>query len=63
MDFELTDEQELLQRAVREFAEGEIAPGAAERDEHGRFPAELIPKLAEQGLALDRPVAGLHVLP
>ena len=35
---------------MREFAEGEIAPGAAERDEHGRFPSELIPKLAEQGL-------------
>ena len=35
---------------MREFAEGEIAPGAAERDEHARFPSELIPKLAEQGL-------------
>ncbi len=35
---------------MREFAEGEIAPGAAERDEQSRFPSELIPKLAEQGL-------------
>ena len=35
---------------MREFADGEIAPGAAERDELSRFPAELIPKLAEQGL-------------
>ena len=50
MDLELTEEQELLRRAMREFAEGEIAPGAAERDEHGRFPLELIPKLAAQGL-------------
>ena len=50
MDFELTDEQALLKAAVREFAEGEIAPGAADRDEQARFPAELIPKLAEQGL-------------
>jgi butyryl-CoA dehydrogenase len=50
MDFELTEEQQLLKAAMREFAEGEIAPGAAERDEHGRFPAELIPKLAQQGL-------------
>ena len=50
MDFELTEEQQLLKAAVREFAEGEIAPGAAERDEHGRFPSELIPKLAAQGL-------------
>ncbi len=50
MEFELSEEQQLLRAAVREFAEGEIAPGAAERDEHGRFPSELIPKLAEQGL-------------
>jgi alkylation response protein AidB-like acyl-CoA dehydrogenase len=35
---------------MREFADGEIAPGAAERDEAARFPSELIPKLAEQGL-------------
>ena len=50
MDLELTEEQQLLKQAIREFAVGEIAPGAAERDEHSRFPAELIPKLAEQGL-------------
>lgn len=50
MDFDLTEEQELLRRAMREFAEGEIAPGAAERDEHARFPSELIPKLAAHGL-------------
>jgi butyryl-CoA dehydrogenase len=50
MNFELTDEQQLLKAAVREFADGEIAPGAADRDEHSRFPSELIPKLAEQGL-------------
>ena len=50
MNFDLTDDQALLKRAMREFADGEIAPGAAERDEHGRFPSELIPKLAEHGL-------------
>jgi alkylation response protein AidB-like acyl-CoA dehydrogenase len=50
MTFDLTDDQQLLKQAMREFAEGEIAPGAAERDEQGRFPSELIPKLAEQGL-------------
>ena len=50
MNFELTDDQDLLRRSVREFAEGEIAPGAAERDEHARFPSEVIPKLAAQGL-------------
>jgi alkylation response protein AidB-like acyl-CoA dehydrogenase len=50
MNLELTDDQQILKQAMREFAEGEILPGAAERDEHARFPSELIPKLAEQGL-------------
>ena len=47
---QLSEEQQILKQAMREFAEGEIAPGAAERDEQARFPSELIPKLAEQGL-------------
>ncbi len=47
---DLTDDQRLLRSAVREFAEREVAPGAAERDESGRFPSELIPRLGEQGL-------------
>jgi len=46
MDFELTDEQQLIREAVREFAETEIAPIAAELDRDHRFPAELIPKLS-----------------
>jgi alkylation response protein AidB-like acyl-CoA dehydrogenase len=50
MHLELSDDQQILKQAMREFAVGEIAPGASERDEHARFPSELIPKLAEQGL-------------
>ena len=50
MDLQLSEEQRILKDAMREFADGEIAPGAAERDELARFPSELIPKLAEQGL-------------
>src|SRR3989337_138299 len=50
MDLQLNEEQRILKDAMREFAAGEIAPGAAERDEQARFPSELIPKLAEQGL-------------
>jgi len=50
MDFELSEEQRILQQAVRDFARSEIAPGAAERDEAGRFPHELIPKMAQLGL-------------
>src|SRR5918999_511235 len=50
MHLELTEDQQILKQAMREFAVGEIAPGASERDEQSRFPSELIPKLAEQGL-------------
>ena len=47
MDFELTDEQELIREAVREFADAEVAPIAAELDRDHRFPYELLPKMAE----------------
>ena len=47
MDFELTDEQELIREAVREFAETEVAPIAAEIDRDHRFPHELLPKMAD----------------
>jgi butyryl-CoA dehydrogenase len=50
MDFELTDEQELIREAVREFVEAEVAPIAAAVDRDHRFPAELIPKLADLNL-------------
>lgn len=50
MNFDLTEEQKRLKKAVREFAEAEVAPGAAERDRESRFPTELIPKLAKRRL-------------
>jgi len=50
VDFSLTDEQQQLRRAVREFAESEIAPHVMEWDEASRFPSEIIPKLAEMSL-------------
>ena len=50
MDFELTDEQQLIRDAVREFADTEITPIAAEHDRDHRFPDELLPKLAEMNL-------------
>jgi alkylation response protein AidB-like acyl-CoA dehydrogenase len=46
----LTEEQQLLRRSVREFAESEIKPNIREWDERQHFPRELIPKLAELGL-------------
>ena len=51
MDFSLTEEQAQLRRSVREFAEGEISPHVMEWDEASHFPSEMIPKLAEMGLA------------
>ena len=50
MDFELTDEQELVREAVREFAESELAPVAAEIDRDHRFPCEVVPKMAALNL-------------
>ena len=50
MNFDLTEEQKLLKQTIRDFAETQIAPGAAERDEAARFPKALIPKMAELGL-------------
>ena len=50
MDFSFTEEQKHLRKSVREFAEGEIAPHVMEWDEVSKFPAELIPKLADMGL-------------
>jgi butyryl-CoA dehydrogenase len=50
VDFELTDEQQLVRDAVREFAATEVAPIAAELDREHRFPHELVPKMAEMNL-------------
>jgi len=49
VDFELTDEQALVRRTAREFAEGEIAPVIARFDEAEEFPAELVGKLGALG--------------
>src|SRR5579872_4046419 len=50
MDFRPTEEQELLRRTVREFAETEIRPHVREWDQEQHFPRELMPKLAALGL-------------
>jgi alkylation response protein AidB-like acyl-CoA dehydrogenase len=49
MDFDLTEDQRELRRALRELAEKEIVPFASEWDEQERFPAEAIKKLGELG--------------
>ena len=47
MNLQLTEEQLLLQKSVREFAESEVKPCARELDESGRFPRDLFRKAAE----------------
>lgn len=49
MDFELTEEQRLIQQTARDFAAREIAPKAAELDKTGRWPAEIVKQMAELG--------------
>jgi alkylation response protein AidB-like acyl-CoA dehydrogenase len=50
MDFRLGDDQTLLRRSVREFAESEIKPFVREWDEAQRFPSALLAKMAGLGL-------------
>ena len=50
MNFELTEDQKLLQRTVRQFAESEVNPLAREIDETCQFPRETFRKAAELGL-------------
>ena len=49
MDFNLSDEQELIRSAAREFAQKEIVPVAAKFDASGEFPFETIRKAGELG--------------
>ena len=50
MDFEFTEEQKMLKAMVRDFAEKELEPVAAEIDKETKYPAEIIRKMAELGL-------------
>jgi butyryl-CoA dehydrogenase len=50
MDFELTEEQRMFRRMVREFAEKEIAPRAEEIDETDCFPDDLFRRMGELGI-------------
>jgi len=49
MDFNLTEEQLMIQQAARDFAQSELLPGVIERDEHSKFPTEQVKKMAELG--------------
>jgi acyl-CoA dehydrogenase len=50
MDFQLSEEQQMLREMVREFAENEIKPQAKYLEENRVFPDELLKKLADLGI-------------
>lgn len=50
MNFQLTKEQEFVRKMVREFAETEVEPLAADIDQEHRFPEETVEKMARYGL-------------
>ncbi len=50
MDFDLTEEQRLVRRTVREFAESEILPHVEQYEREERYPTELVAKLPALGL-------------
>ena len=49
IDFTLTEDQELIQKTVREFAVEHLAPGVMDRDENAEFPYEQIKLMGELG--------------
>jgi alkylation response protein AidB-like acyl-CoA dehydrogenase len=49
MDFSLTEEQQLIQQAARDFAQNDLFPEVIERDEEQRFPKEEVRKMGELG--------------
>ena len=56
MNFDLTEEHELVRRTVRAFAQERVAPVAEELDREHRFPYEIVSELAELGL-MGMPIA------
>src|SRR5688572_4332002 len=49
MNFQLSEEHLMIQKAARDFAQNELKPGVIERDEHQKFPAEQVKKMGELG--------------
>ena len=61
MDFKLSDDQEFMRKAAREFAEGEIRATVAERDEHKIWPTDIVQKMGQlgfMGVAIDEAYGG-----
>lgn len=50
MNFDLTEEQRMIKKMIREFADEKVAPGAIERDRSKTFPVEIFKQLSEMGM-------------
>ncbi|WP_391116089.1 acyl-CoA dehydrogenase family protein [Psychrobacillus sp. L3] len=50
MNFDLTQEQQMIRKMIREFADEVVAPGAIERDKTKAFPQEIFKQLADMGM-------------
>lgn len=49
MNFQLTEEQLMIQESAKDFAQNEIAPSAVQRDKTAEFPHDIVKKLGELG--------------
>ncbi|WP_028122398.1 acyl-CoA dehydrogenase family protein [Epilithonimonas tenax] len=49
MDFNLTEEQQMIQQAARDFAHAELLQGVIERDNEQKFPYDAVKKMGEMG--------------
>lgn len=50
MYFDLSDEQKMIQKTIREFSNNKVAPGAVERDKTKEFPLAIFKELADMGM-------------
>ncbi|WP_191565238.1 acyl-CoA dehydrogenase family protein [Metabacillus idriensis] len=50
MNFELSQEQNMIQKTIKEFSEEVVEPGAYDRDKSKQFPAEIFQQLGEMGM-------------
>ena len=49
MNFELSEEHLLIQKAARDFAQNELKPGVIERDSNSKYPDKEVKRMAELG--------------
>jgi len=50
LNFDLTEEQQMIKKMIREFADEVVAPGAIDRDRTKEFPVEIFKQLSEMGM-------------